>query len=312
MKNCIFVSQPNKGGNMRSGFSWTKFQTDRLNKVIEILNELEDFFPLTLRQVYYQMVGKQYIENNQSQYIGLSKLIKWARIDGLIPWDVIHDRVRVIHHLTGFSNSERFINQETDYFLEGYRRNRVQSQDKYIEIWIEKDALASVFQKVASPYSISVVVCRGFASVSFLHDFVNRLERHTDKEPVMLYFGDFDPSGKEMLPAMETTLRDEMNSPYVEFKRIALTPEQIQEHRLPHNPSALKRSDTRAQKHIEQYGYLAVELDALRPDVLIDITTQAIENEIDMALYEEEIHTEATEREHLREKKEEILNLLSE
>jgi hypothetical protein len=296
---------------MRRRFSWTPFQVDKLNKVIEILEEHIEFLPLTLRQIYYQMVGNEYIENTRSQYISLSKLIKWARIDGHIPWDHIEDRVRAVHDLSGFNNSKDFINQEVRYFLEGYRRNRMQAQDRYIEIWIEKDALSSIFQKIARPYSISVIVCRGFASVSFLYGFKQRLEYWSDKDPLMLYFGDFDPSGKEMLPAMETTLIDEMDAPRIEFKRIALTPEQIEEYQLPHNPSALKRSDTRAQKHIEEYGYLAVELDALRPDTLTKIATEAIENEIDTVTYQDEIDIEKIERTQLKMKKEHILELLS-
>ncbi len=47
----------------RRKFSWTKNQFDKLNKVREVLEELKRYKPLTLRQVYYQLVGKGYIEN---------------------------------------------------------------------------------------------------------------------------------------------------------------------------------------------------------------------------------------------------------
>ncbi len=57
---------------MRRSWKWTPYQLDKLNKVYEVLNEFEDYKPLTLRQIYYQLVGKGYIENTRSQYGMLS------------------------------------------------------------------------------------------------------------------------------------------------------------------------------------------------------------------------------------------------
>lgn len=295
---------------MRRKFKWTKLQKDKLNLVLEILNDLREYLPLTLRQIYYQLVSKDYIENTQSAYTSLSKLIKWGRIDGYIRWNSIEDRVRVFHDLTGWYDSNNFIDDTLKYFLKGYKRDLLQSQEKYIEIWIEKDALASIFQRIAEPYTIPVVVCRGFTSISFLHEFKIRLQYHQDKEPIMLYFGDFDPSGKEMLLAMKTTLQNEMGTRKIDFKRIALTEEQIQMYKLPNNPRALKSTDTRAQKHIEKYGSLAVELDALRPDTLTYIVTNAIESEIDAELFLMEKETEEYEFDKLNNLKEKVKNLI--
>jgi len=80
-----------------------------------------------------------------------------------------------------------------------------------------------------------------------LNDFKNRLDYYPDKNPVMLYFGDFDPSGVEMLESIEITLKDELGASGIEFKRIALTREDIYKNKLPHSPDALKRTDTRAK-----------------------------------------------------------------
>ncbi len=225
----------------------------------------------------------------------LSSLLKWARINGYISWNDIEDRVRAYHDLTGWDSSEDFKSQSVKQFLTGYRRDLLQTQEKYIEIWIEKDALSTVFTKVAEPYTVSVVVCRGFSSVSFLKDYKDRLQYYMDKEPVLLYFGDFDPSGVEMLTAMQTTLREELNVDNITFKRVALQKEDIVNYQLPHSPDALKKTDTRAAKHIEQYGELAVELDALRPDVLEQKIKAAIEGELNMEAYYSEISNEKGE-----------------
>lgn len=273
----------------RREWKWTEKQFDKLNKAIQILDELANYKPLTLRQVYYQLVSKGDIENNKSQYGMLSNLLKWARINGYISWDVLEDRTRAFHDLTGWSSSNSFINASLNHFLNGYSRNLLQTQSKYLELWIEKDALSTVFTKVAKKYTVPVVVCRGFSSVSFLHDFKERLIVRQDKLPLVLYFGDFDPSGVEMLNAMKTTLKDELGVSGIEFKRIALIQEDIYTYKLPHNPDALKYTDTRAKKHVLAFGEVAVELDALRPDILETKIKDAIEVELDIEAFNNEV-----------------------
>jgi len=295
---------------MRRKWKWTDYQIIKLKWVLEILEELSAYKPLTLRQVYYQLVGKGLIENKVSQYNMLSALLKWARIDGYISWNDIEDRVRAYHDLSGWHNSDNFIEASLRSFLKGYRRDLLQSQKKYLEIWIEKDALSTIFTRVAGDYTVPVVVCRGFSSVSFLNEFKGRLKRLKEKEPLMLYFGDFDPSGVEMLEAMKITLKDELGVNGITFKRIALLKNDIVKYRLPHNPDALKKTDTRAKKHIEAYGELAVELDALRPDILEGKIKHALEKEIDMKMFNKEFKEYKQELKRVKEKKEYIMKAL--
>ena len=299
---------------MRRRFKWTKKQIDRLNHVTDILHQLKKYKPLTLRQIYYQLVGKGYIENNVSQYVMLSTLIKWARIDGYINWEDVEDRVRVYHGSTGWSNISHFIQRHISYFLTGYDRDLMQDQKKYIEIWIEKDALSSIFVKVASEYRIPVVVCRGFASVSFLNDFIERMKYYKNhgKENVMLYFGDFDPSGVAMLDAIEETLMTELNAPEINFKRIALMKNDIMKYKLPHNPNALKKKDTRAANYVEKYGEIAVELDALSPIVLEKKIEDAILSEIDVNILEEARKQEIIDRKRIERLKKSVEKHLEE
>lgn len=273
----------------RQKFTWTSKQFDKLIKVREVLQNLNEYKPLTLRQIFYQLVGAGHIENTVSEYTMLSTLLKWARIHGYVPWSDIEDRVRDYHSGRGWNDKRDFIKSEMSSLLRYYRRDLIQSQPKYIEVWVEKDALSSIFTKAAAPYCVSVVVCRGFSSISFLHDFEKRLKAYSaDKEPVMLYFGDFDPSGVEMLDAMKTTLNQELGLSGIVFKRISLLRQDIYDYQLPHSPNALKTTDSRAKKHVERFGELAVELDALRPDVLHKKIQKAIEAELDMELFRQE------------------------
>ena len=294
----------------RRRLKWTAKQVDRLNKVIEVLSELEDYKPLTLRQIYYQLVSKEYIENKVSQYNMLSNLLKWARIDGYVSWDDVEDRGRAFHNAEGWQDKEHFLNGALSSFLERYRRNLWQTQKRYVEVWIEKDALSSIFTRVCAPYGISVVVCRGFSSVSFLHDFSNRLVSRDGRKPVMLYFGDFDPSGVEMLTAMKTTLRDELGVRGMQFKRIALLKDDIFTYRLPHNPNALKRTDTRARKHMRAYGERAVELDALRPDILEQKIEDAVKAQMNVRAFNRQVDLYRKEMEELRSLKGRIMRVV--
>lgn len=291
-------------------WKWTDKQFDKLNKVQKVLSELEAYIPLTLRQVYYQLVSKGFIDNNKSQYGMLSNLLKWGRINGYIGWETIEDRTRTFHDLTGWESYQSFTNASLEHFLSRYSRDLLQTQDRYLEVWVEKDALSTIFTKVARKYTVPVVVCRGFSSVSFLNDFKKRLDVRQDKLPLVLYFGDFDPSGVEMLNAMKTTLNDELEVNRIEFKRIALLQEDIHEHKLPHNPDALKLTDTRARKHITAYGEVAVELDALRPDVLESKIKNAIEDEIDIDAFNAEVEEQNDEIDKLNTIKERVTDFL--
>lgn len=287
----------------KNTFSWTEKNMKKLGHVMNTLEELKEFQPLTLRQIFYQLVAKNIIPNTVSQYTMLSKLIKFARIDGLIPWDGLEDRVRTYHDLSGWLNQQNFVLDDLNCFLTGYQRNLLQSQSKKIEIFVEKDALSRLFTKAATEYTVPVSVCRGFSSVSFLHGYKQRVLRNSNKKNVLLYFGDFDPSGICMLESMKKTLEIDFNLSGITYKRIALVKEDIEKFQLPHDPSALKTSDTRAAAHVKKYGELAVELDALRPDILISKIKNAIEDEIDKSKFLEEVekyHDEMRGVENLR------------
>lgn len=291
---------------MRRVFSWTNKQLSKLDQVQKVLKDLEQYKPLTLRQIYYQLVGKGYIDNNISQYNMLSKLLKQARIDGKISWEDVEDRVRSYNDLSGYNNMNHYIETTMYYFLNDYKRNLLIDQDLYIEVWIEKDALSSIFKKTCEPWTIPVVVCRGYSSVSFLNDYKNRILQNPNKIPTMLYFGDFDPSGVEMLTAMETTLRDELGIKYINFIRVGLLKDDIFRYNLPHSPDALKNSDTRAAKHVLEHGNLAVELDALPPNILELKINLAIENIIDHDKYYKQQTISVREEDKIKQLREKV------
>ncbi|RJR26566.1 MAG: hypothetical protein C4582_01515 [Desulfobacteraceae bacterium] len=293
----------------RRKWSWTDKRTLQGNAVIEVANDLVDYWPLTLRQIYYRLVAAGHIENTRSKYKDLSKLIKHMRLSDWLPWEVLEDRGRHVTDKKGFTDHQEFLTEQVDGFLEGYSRCLVQDQPAYVELWYEKDALARVFDDVVWPYCIRSVACKGYQSITFLDSFRRRaLEAQKRGQiPVILYFGDCDPSGIQMFQATQQTLREEMNLANIQCKRIALTPEQVNLFNLPVDPGAVKLTDSRYKKYVSQYGHLAVELDALHPGKLIELAEQAIQAEFDMTLFNENKIIEKEERQRLTQIKERLV-----
>lgn len=288
------------GKSNRQKWSWTKHRLNQLDEVLIILEELKEFLPLTVRQIYYQLVGKGLLSNvprtsltgkvskKASAYQDLGMLLKFARIDNKIPSDCIEDKTRAYYDLSGWADVNEFIDSKKEYFLKGYQRDLLQTQDVYLEIWIEKNAISSIVNKIAKQYNICVTVTAN-NSVSNLFEYRERLEYHKHQRPIILYFGDFDPSGLMMLPAMHETLEREMNITGIRYKHIALEFEDIKKYNLPLDPDGVSGTKTLRNKHIAKYGRVVAELDALTTDVLEQKIQEAIESEIDMNAFYAEI-----------------------
>ncbi len=282
----------------RRDWKWTPAREKQAGRIVEVAEGLSDYWPLTLRQLYYQLVAAGDIKNTRSKYNDLSVVTKQMRLDGLLPWNALEDRVRRVSAKRGFNDADDFIDRSLNHFLRGYSRCLVQGQERYVEVWCEKDALSAIFEDVAWGYCLRCVTCRGYQSVSFLNDYADRAEAAMEQgqTPVVLYFGDMDPSGVQMLEASKQTLEDDLGVRGVGFVRVALNPWHISEYGLPCNPDALKMTDMRAKKYVRRFGEIAVELDALHPSVLADMARGAIENQFDMDLMEAQREVEKADR----------------
>lgn len=270
----------------------------KLNWIRAILDELKDYLPVTLRQIHYQLVGKGLMDNTTSEYTMLSKRLKYARIDGLIPWEAIEDRTRRAFLNEGWEDKNKFVATERNDFLVGYRRDLQQGQENYIEVWLEKDALAGIFERIAGPLCIVLCPTRGFSSVTFLRDLKNRIltRQKMGQRIIMLYFGDFDPSGEEMLSTMQITLEDDLGVQNINYDFIALKEGQIEEYDLPVKMGAAKKTDSRYKKFVKKYGPRAVELDALSPKILREMTQRAMAKYLDLSKIGQHLEEEKKEK----------------
>lgn len=251
---------------------------------------LEAGVRMTLRQLYYQLVSRQIIENKLSEYQKLSRAMVLARQEGIIPWEWIEDRIRTPHYVSMWNGLGDFM----ETVRGAYRRNIWEAQPRYIVVWVEKDALSGIFEDITFKYRVPLIVGRGYSSWSLKRELAEHIEE-MGKPTVVLYFGDFDPSGEDIFRDLEEAFDFFGILEQVEvLEKVALTREDIVRYNLPPNPA--KRTDPRAQRFISQHGDTAVELDALPVQVLQEKIRENIERYLDMEAFERILEVEEGER----------------
>lgn len=279
------------------------FRQKSLNLLREC-NEIIDIYTgqglrLTLRQLYYQLVARNLIPNDNRSYKNLGKLLSQGRLAGEVDWEAIEDRLRKPEKVTEWNNPQQIM----DAVVSSYKMPRWDTQPTYCEIWVEKDALAGVLQPITDDLHVTLMVNRGYSSQSAMKESAGRWqmeqERHPGREKKLFYIGDLDPSGEDMIRDVEGRL--ELLAPGLDCEviKVAITPGQVTEFNPPPNPT--KVSDSRAEGFIAKFGYECYEADAIPPDALAAIIRQTIEDEIDWDLWDEVTETENRDVELLRE-----------
>src|SRR5215212_7870909 len=123
-----------------------------------------------------------------------------------------------------------------------YEVPRWHNQKHYVEIWIEKQALADTFESFLEDRQVRIAGNKGYAGWTFLSENADRLMeiriKYPDKRIHILYFGDFDPSGEDMDRHLEDALSYffDLDCYFIDFERIAVTEKQIDEFDLPPIP----------------------------------------------------------------------------
>ena len=274
-----------------------RFQQKSLD-LIELVNQVVDEYSaqgyeLTLRQVYYQLVARGYIPNNERSYKNVGSLINDGRLAGLIDWHSVTDRTRNLR-------SESHWDTPADVIASArysYNLDKWKGQPNYVEVWVEKDALVDIVGQACSPLDTPYFSCRGYTSQSEMWSAAQRFIRQKQrKKRIIIHLGDHDPSGIDMTRDIQERL--EMFGADVFVKRVALTMNQIQTYNPPPNPA--KITDSRASKYIDQFGDESWELDALEPKVITDLIKKQVTMYRNDAIYSAVCDKESREKEELK------------
>jgi hypothetical protein len=232
-------------------------------------------YNLTLRQLYYQLVAGGHIPNNVKQYKNLGNLINNARLAGLVDWQMIDDRIRVLANNSHWTEPGEILRST----IHSFYMDHWTDQQWHVELWCEKDAVSNILQPVCSRYDINFLANRGYSSQTAMYKSYKRFRAkiRDGKSVALIYFGDHDPSGIDMV--RDITDRICMFLGTDDFKKMkidhaALTMEQIKEYDPPENPA--KFTDSRYENYVSNYGDSSWELDALKPEVLEEIARNHI------------------------------------
>jgi hypothetical protein len=239
-------------------------------------------YTLTLRQLFYQFVSRELLPNAQKEYDRLGGAISDGRNLGLIPWDMIEDRTRHRKPLVESSrtDADEIMRGRLETAAYGYRENLWESQKYRPEVWVEKDALIDVVRRGCT-HNVPHFSTRGYCSEPLLHSAGKHFTEQLDRGfiPVVLPLADHDSSGIQMTQDIRDKLWKFCRGTEIEVRRIGLNQEQALAHRLP--PNLVKDTDTRSAAYEEDYGNECWELDALDPDVIVDLVRDELGKIID-------------------------------
>jgi DNA topoisomerase VI subunit A len=282
-------------------FKMRKANLEKLNVINSIIDEyLAHDYKLTLRQLYYQLVSRDIIPNNKKEYNKLSELLKNGRMSGLVDWDAIEDRGRV-PYIPYYCDSVSDALKDT---ADSYRLNRQIGQEVYVEVWSEKDALSGILKRVTSHYHVRLVINKGYSSCSAMREAYKRFKIWGyRKKCVILYLGDHDPSGLDMVRDIRHRLAEFGITDSLTVKPIALTTEQVQLYTPPENKLKEddygKLKDPRGKIYFEKFGNASWEVDALNPEILTALLHSEIRSVIDVSKFNDVIEKEVHDQKEL-------------
>jgi hypothetical protein len=285
---------------MKEHFVSTNFHAKTLktiDRANEIIREYQaKGYTLSLRQLYYQFVSRLWIENKQSEYEKLGNNLANGRLAGFVDWSAIEDRGRTLRRGPCWNGPNEIITAVANQ----YRENFWASQRFRPEVWIEKDALTGVIAGTCiTRHRVPYFSCRGRVSHSELYAAGKRFAQYREDGyiPIVFHLADHDPCGIDMTRENREKLAMFSRGP-VEVARLGLNIDQVRLYRLP--PNTAKENGSCRQAYVEEFGTECWELDALPPDIIDDLVSDAIESIVDKVAWEAAKAKETSQREILR------------
>ncbi len=251
---------------------------------------LAEEHPATVRQVFYQAVTRGLIDKTEAEYKNVvCRHLGTMRLQKQLPWGWIADNTRWMRKPDSFSTLKGAIESTA----RTYRRALWDNQGVRVEVWLEKDALSGVLYRETGQWDVPLMVTRGYPSLSFLCGAAEEIE-YSDKPTHIYYFGDHDPSGRDISRNVEERLREFAPDAEIYFERVAVEPWQIQAWDLPERPT--KRTDSRAKG----FEGGSVEVDAIAPGQLRELVSECIQQHVDEDALQVLQVAEQSERQALR------------
>lgn len=243
-----------------------------------IINEYRALgYRLSLRQLYYQLVARDYIPNTVQSYKRVGNIISDARDAGLVDWDAIEDRGRVPVLPSAWENPAEILRIAASQF----RVDRWQGQNNYVEVMVEKDALSGILRPVCADLHVRLTANKGYSSSTAMYDAAQRYADawSDNRDLYLIYLGDHDPSGIDMTRDVRERLSLYGEQINIETIRLALNMDQVETWNPPPNPA--KETDSRIAGYRAEFGDTSWELDAVEPVALANLVRDQIQDLVD-------------------------------
>ena len=245
--------------------------------------------PVTVRQAFYLATTAGLVPKTEQAYDNdVGRLLALMRREGVLPWSWIADNTRWMRKPRTFTGGQAALQQTAAL----YRKMLWANQHAYVEVWMEKDALAGVLYPITEQWDVPLMIPKGYSSVTYLYEAAQAIAEQ-DKPAYVYYFGDHDPSGRDISRKVEADLRTFSGGADIHFTRVAVEPWQIAAWNLPTRPT--KATDSRAKTFVGE----SVEVDAIPPDTLRQLVQDVIEQHVDPEALAVTQAAEASEREIL-------------
>jgi hypothetical protein len=270
------VSEVKSAGRPKGYAAWRPHRKTRtiLEQVDSVLDDYQEHLPLTIRQVFYRLVGIYNYPKTEADYKRLCEYLVRARRAGMIPFDSLRDDGLSVMAHRHYDGAEDF-HRQIRLMGERFKQDKLANQDVDIRVYCEAEGMMPQLSRILEPYSVPVRSCSGFDSLSAKRDLLEwalEVEVYEGKTPVVLHLGDCDPSGDSIFESIRDDVLAFMDYDDPDlarkvrnretFRRVALTADQIERYDLPTAPP--KGSDSRSAS----WEGDTCQLEALEPEDL--------------------------------------------
>lgn len=240
-----------------------------VEQVQAVLHEYADYLPLTIRQVFYRLVGNSGYDKTEQAYSRLCETLNRARRAGHIPFEHIRDDGVTALRPQQWDGTAHF-KDNVGYMARGFKLDRQAGQAVRLWVLCEAGGMAPMLSRAALPYGVPVLSSGGFDSLTAKYDLAQEIAA-IDCPCEVLHIGDHDPSGVHLFSSLAEdlqTMAHGLGGYIPTFVRLAVTPDQMAEMNLPTAPA--KKTDRRA------FDGETTQAEAIPPDELTAILRNAI------------------------------------
>ncbi len=271
---------------LHAGFvDWNPQRKTRywLKCVNEVLDQYKDYWPLTIRQIFYRLVASYEYDKTEQAYSRLINYLGRARRARMISFNAIRDDGAITRGPHNFASVDDYL-EMVQAEAEGFTLQRMDNQPKRVEVWCEAGGMVPLLANAVAEYGINVYSGGGFNSLTTVRYTAERI-RNDPRSTVMINFGDYDPSGESIFDSFKQDVEmfvAQLTGTWerVEFRRVALTEDQVEDMGIPTAPP--KYTDSRSANWVGD----TAQLEAIPPDELAQLAVDSVLPEIDDSILE--------------------------